>query len=296
MNIDRVYIDIDGVLADFQGGVLNAFGVPHSRPEPGKGLDDYLGLSDGEVWEKIKEKGAAFWLQLQLLPDALDILNCLLAHFTNDQLYLVSCYTDDVNCLVGKASWVKMLFPAMFSRLRFVTDKAELAGPGRLLIDDAANVAERFRAHGGEAILLPRPWNALHAKASPRMTGWLDKELFGLMSLKAPTPQAQKQEQEQAPPADSSADGTLSLFKRMVRARIAHYREVLARRPGGKMASEYEALGALTDSLAMFRNDMGYGNWDACDRLAGLAAMSEVAACDLYEVAADQKGRVGPAA
>ncbi len=41
-------------------------------------------------------------------------------------------------------------------------DKSLLAGPYRILVDDHDENVRMFRALGGQAVLWPQPWNAMH--------------------------------------------------------------------------------------------------------------------------------------
>ena len=47
----------------------------------------------------------------------------------------------------------------------FTGAKKFIAGPGRWLIDDKDANVEAFRAAGGQAITVPRPWNSEHGKS-----------------------------------------------------------------------------------------------------------------------------------
>lgn len=285
MNIQKVYIDIDGVLGDYQGAVLAAFGDRYGRPHPGQGLSDYLKVGGDLIGTRIKEKGAAFWAQMQLMPDAIDILNVILDRFPGDQLYLVSCYTDDLSCYIGKASWVKLLFPAMFPRLRLVLDKAELAGPGVLLIDDADDVAERFQAHGGAAIVVPRPWNKDHGIASPRMAGWLAKMLDGLGRLEPATqtkkPEVGDTEAKKSDPA-KKAETIAEEFCQSVEVETEEILASLAKRPNHRLASEMEVLGGLSTLVQRYTECLDHEDCDSFGVLAKVAAFAAVAATQIH--------------
>jgi len=66
----------------------------------------------------------------------------------------------------GKALWVQKHLPEYSKRL-IVTPvpKSEFAHRDILLIDDKDENVEGFVKAGGNAILVPRPWNELHGWA-----------------------------------------------------------------------------------------------------------------------------------
>ena len=56
-----------------------------------------------------------------------------------------------------------IMFVATEIKLRGTTIRKHFcARPDALLIDDSDHNVEAFLAHGGQAILVPRPWNPLH--------------------------------------------------------------------------------------------------------------------------------------
>ena len=76
--------------------------------------------------------------------------------------------TKDPECLAGKLEWIHNHFPAWMHRQFAITPRKHLfARPDSLLIDDYGENVERFKAHGGHAITVPRPWND-HWAADPR--------------------------------------------------------------------------------------------------------------------------------
>ena len=66
----------------------------------------------------------------------------------------------------GKVEWVHRYFRTFEKRLIITqAPKSLLAKPDTLLIDDRDKNIEEFIAAGGQAILVPRPWNELHGWA-----------------------------------------------------------------------------------------------------------------------------------
>ena len=65
--------------------------------------------------------------------------------------------------LAGKLEWIHGHFPEWMHRQYAITPRKHLfARADSLLIDDHSENIERFEAHGGHAILVPRPWNPYH--------------------------------------------------------------------------------------------------------------------------------------
>jgi hypothetical protein len=68
-------------------------------------------------------------------------------------------------CLAGKYQWITEHFPPFLHRSFSMTPmKHFCATPESLLLDDCDENVEKFRAAGGQAILMPRPWNKANGK------------------------------------------------------------------------------------------------------------------------------------
>lgn len=66
-------------------------------------------------------------------------------------------------CLVGKYHWIERNLPSEMHRNFLIGPPKECcAMPGSLLIDDSDDNVNKFRKVGGQAVLMPRPWNAAH--------------------------------------------------------------------------------------------------------------------------------------
>jgi 5'(3')-deoxyribonucleotidase len=80
--------------------------------------------------------------------------------------------------LAGKLEWIHDHFPEWMHRQYAITPRKHLfARPDSLLIDDYSENVERFKAHSGHAILVPRPWND-NWGSDPR--NYLEEKLEGL--------------------------------------------------------------------------------------------------------------------
>jgi hypothetical protein len=76
--------------------------------------------------------------------------------------------TKDGACAAGKVDWIHANLPSWLHRQYAITPrKWFLAQPGSLLIDDNAKNVRLFKRGGGRTLLVPRPWNRLHASWTP---------------------------------------------------------------------------------------------------------------------------------
>ena len=146
----RIFLDVDGVLADFVGGVLRAFPLPH---EPHNTPWDFI---PDDVWPRLD---AAFWAGLDVLPDARALVELCQQR---GELYLLTALprTNRTEAVEGKLKWVGQHFPQLANRtILCVGGKASWATADAVLIDDHDGNVDAFRAAGGNAILVPRSWN-----------------------------------------------------------------------------------------------------------------------------------------
>jgi hypothetical protein len=185
IKIDRVYVDLDGVLVDFVAGVHEAFGVNYSCqnypykpgmwdmlediPRPGatplkNGVSNFFSFA--EINDACTKK---FWQNLLWTHDGHDIWREIFFKAGNklDKLVFLTTPMPNSESYEGKVKWVELNVPLMEKRTVItVTPKSNFASPTSLLIDDKDTNVEEFRAAGGHAILINRPWNKGHEKAN----------------------------------------------------------------------------------------------------------------------------------
>ncbi len=169
--MQRCFLDIDGVLADFDSGAHKALGLsfdkghwPYTRGPGGWDWYEELGLSLEEFDSHL---GFDFWANLEWMPDGHDILRTVLRFFSPKQITLLTTPMPNVMSASGKVAWVKEHLPAYDNSLMVITDsKSVLAQvPGAVLVDDCQKNVNQWRAAGGVAVLVPRPWNNMYAFA-----------------------------------------------------------------------------------------------------------------------------------
>jgi 5'(3')-deoxyribonucleotidase len=167
----KVFLDMDGVLVDFMGGLHKSLRLPYSYEaypyQKGKWimLTGIRGFADiPATFEQCDECcSSIFWKNLEWMHDGHHILNTVAAKFGVKNIQLLTTPMPNIGSWTGKYRWVHRHLPDFVKRL-IVTraPKSLLAGPDTLLIDDKDENVEEFRAVGGQAILVPRPWNKLH--------------------------------------------------------------------------------------------------------------------------------------
>lgn len=157
----KILLDMDGVLSDFTARALQVHGLP---PDPSVfAKDHYAGLGKEEFWRKINISGTLFWHSLPKTKEADAIVSLAVAYFGASNIGIATSpsFSTLSNCLTGKTSWMYKEFPALAEKLIFVDHKELLASPYHLLIEDQNKNVDAFMRAGGDAVLVPRPWNRM---------------------------------------------------------------------------------------------------------------------------------------
>jgi hypothetical protein len=77
-----------------------------------------------------------------------------------ENVFILTSPTKDPECLAGKLEWIHDVLPDWLHRQYLIGPRKYLcARPDTLLIDDSDEQVNSFRAEGGQALLVPRPWN-----------------------------------------------------------------------------------------------------------------------------------------
>jgi hypothetical protein len=170
MTTMRVFIDIDGVLADFHGGVRQLFPdlpTDDAWPAGEYSFAKVLGFSANVFWSRIDEGGPAWWAGLEPYPWAFDLVR---AAAELGEITLATSPTLSEASHAGKLRWINKHFGAGFRGYAMIAcGKQILARPDALLIDDRDGPIDAFAAAGGNAIRFPRPWNEDRAIAADPM-------------------------------------------------------------------------------------------------------------------------------
>lgn len=155
------FLDMDGVIVDFVGGVCKA----HNRKSPYLEQSSYgvwdmeklWGISVDEFWQPTEYPG--FWRQLEPTTDAEQIVKLVTNAFGLGNIAVLTAPSDSIWCVNEKREWMKSHFPALAKNMIFTSAKRFLAGEDRVLVDDRDKNIDQFSQAGGQTILVPRLWN-----------------------------------------------------------------------------------------------------------------------------------------
>ena len=162
----NIFVDIDGVLADFVGAALQLHKAKNPWETNPKNLGKYdiaklLAMTPKEFWAPTDSHD--FWANLRPYQEGRALLDFLELNFPGDKIYLATSPTMSPYCSSGKHEWVARNLPRYTRRLFIGAAKEAFAQvPGALLIDDADVNVKKFVGEGGRAILWPQPWNSAH--------------------------------------------------------------------------------------------------------------------------------------
>ena len=174
--VDTVFLDLDGVVADFDGGAQAWYGCKIPEDEPREWTYKYrewFGMSGTKFWDGLTEE---FWATLPKLPWADDLVGWLEDRYT--LVFLTS--PPLVGGASGKQSWIRAHYPKIYGDKRFLIGpgKSHVARPSALLIDDHEVNVAGFRQAGGKTVLFPQPWNRNRAVLEMEGTDRLHYTLF----------------------------------------------------------------------------------------------------------------------
>lgn len=159
-------IDLDGVLSDFVGGAAKVFDIDLTKIDWPPGLYNIakvFNIIETSFWRKLT--GAEFWETLEKT----DFADALLGMLGGEQ-FIITSPTLDPMCLSGKYIWIKHNYPELARKFLIGPCKEYCARPDICLVDDSDYNVDKFRRHGGKAILVPQPWNSAHAHVNDRLT------------------------------------------------------------------------------------------------------------------------------
>ena len=137
MELEQLYLDLDGVLADFDRGVEAVCGRPPHR------------LEVAEMWRALARHGT-FFDTLEMMEDALELWDYCQPH---DPIILTGLPRGRW-AAPQKRSWVARV---LGREVEVITTqsarKYRWSGPGRVLVDDRASLREAWEARGGVFVL-----------------------------------------------------------------------------------------------------------------------------------------------
>ena len=136
----KIYVDMDGVLVDFDGGYEKLTGMT-TRAADEKGPEFF--------WKPISKAGAKWWITLNWMPDGKQLWDYVKKY--NPEL--LSAPSREEASKLGKRVWVKRELPGVKLILRSADKKQEFASSNSILIDDREKNIEQWKSAGGVGIL-----------------------------------------------------------------------------------------------------------------------------------------------
>lgn len=156
----QVYLDLDGVMADFDKHFEDTFGMPAEQP------------TKPEMWRMIKEK-PNFFSTIPPAPGALDAWGSWLQWY--NPIILTSCGSSNFeHVAVQKREWVRK---NLGRGVHMVPVQDGLHKPlvmreaGDILIDDWGKNTQAWDLAGGKAVKHEHNWEETHVKFIEAMTG-----------------------------------------------------------------------------------------------------------------------------
>lgn len=164
MAVRHILLDMDGVISDFMGAILELHDQGHLLEQWPPGERDYagvLGMTKDEFWKPVDSVGGRFWSEFPPYP-WLDELLALLKQTAS--ITISTSPSRSAACASAKVEWLRQHFQEpLFMDFMIGTQKYLMAKPDVVLIDDQHKNVDLFRKHGGQAILFPQPWNENYA-------------------------------------------------------------------------------------------------------------------------------------
>lgn len=187
----KLYLDMDGVIADFITGACDALGIddpwvkdPNTSHEC---LREALGYDSMEsFYEDVHGqdfgKQVEFWANLPKLPHANRIISEVTRIFGENIFLLSSPSVSSNGCMPGKIKWIEKHFPQFLDKFAFTKCKWAFAHDDAILLDDFALQTKRFEEAGGYSILCPARNNVNRKKLLElQELGWLPMEIARVM-------------------------------------------------------------------------------------------------------------------
>ena len=153
---DKIYFDMDGVLADFNRGVEEMCGM--ETPPQGEG---WATGCDGLMWKRIRMQDH-FYDRLELMPGAMEMFGLIYSRYGDRCEILSAIPRPEKGILTAredKIRWMHRLFPEQVV-VNIVLRKEKplfCKGRGYILIDDFSENVKAWETIGGTGIFHKSP-------------------------------------------------------------------------------------------------------------------------------------------
>ena len=133
----RLYLDCDGVLANFDEGFMKLYGI-----EP-KLYEDRYGSQ--VFWDEIRHVPGGFFHHLDIMPDAMELFNAV-KHLR--PIILTGCPAGNW-AHAQKIAWGAKHFPGIPVATCLSKNKRDFCQPGDILVDDTLKYRHLWKEAGG---------------------------------------------------------------------------------------------------------------------------------------------------
>ncbi len=133
----RLYLDCDGVLADFDKHFIETFGKPPRDYEDKNGSTIF--------WHDIETEAPTFYRDLPLMPDAMDLFEAVAPM---RPIILTGCPRGGW-AEPQKLAWAAEHFPGIPMVVTMSKNKRDYCQPGDVLIDDRPGHKAKWEDAGG---------------------------------------------------------------------------------------------------------------------------------------------------
>jgi len=173
VKLHRILLDMDGVLVNFAQGVMDIFGeTVKAKVISGEwSIGRWLYVSDDYLWQRIGED--PFWINLHAYSWARYLFDTVREFGPTT---IATSPSSDPSSAQQKIEWLQDWMGFDFRNFMIGPDKAAMARPDSILIDDSDSNVTKFCQAGGNATLFPQPWNSCGLSAYQQFgEKWLDR-------------------------------------------------------------------------------------------------------------------------
>ena len=158
-SVTTLFLDMDGVLADFDAGVLSVLGMP---------AEQYRALYGGNAfWRDLNNKAPHFYVDLPMMPYATDLCAALWSY---GPIVLTGAHFRSDPCKIAeedKRQWLRRHLPDTGLAETMIACRSEdkrhhIRAAGDVLIDDRLKYASLWTDHGGVFIHYSDPASWQH--------------------------------------------------------------------------------------------------------------------------------------
>ena len=147
----KVFVDIDGVLGDWQWGVHNLLGLHHITTENYHQDNNQYANEYYDGIRNYQKRGGEFWYDLPELPHARKLWDCISRY---KHAVITAIGSNDLQAASQKKRWMLRHFAEehviVIERTR---EKCYFAKPNHILIDDQTRAIDGWVERGGIGIL-----------------------------------------------------------------------------------------------------------------------------------------------